>query len=197
MNLRWLTLASVLAVVGVAMAVLILLGILLRSQLGIESYLGASQFHDMGNLLLGFALFSMGLFFAQYLTIWYADLPMETGFLIRRYLKGPWPPLGWIAFVVGYGIPFLMLIPKQAKMNLRWLTLASVLAVVGVALERYVLVVPSILPHRLMASPLSGLVFIGLTCAFIVSLLLFLKRYSPISTAEAALYPAESVETSL
>jgi hypothetical protein len=56
----------------------------------------------------------------------------------------------------------------------------------GVALERYVLVAPSLAPTRLLLNPIplfGGLLFLGL---LMLSVLVFLSRYSPISSAEAA-----------
>jgi hypothetical protein len=63
----------------------------------------------------------------------------------------------------------------------------SVLVVIGVAIERYVLIVPSIEPGRLMLYPvpmLGGLAFLG---AFVLAILWFMGRYSPVSSAEAML----------
>ncbi|MBI2842327.1 MAG: hypothetical protein HYX78_02900 [Armatimonadetes bacterium] len=176
------------------LAVLILLGAALRGPLAVVKYLEPDQFRDLGNLMLGFSLFSMGLFFAQYLTIWYGNVPEETFFLIERYLKGPWPPLGWTAFVLGYAIPFLLLQSRALKQRPRLLSIVAVLALIGIALERYVLVVPSVKPDDLALSPvsaLSGLAFFG---AFILSIVVFLMFYQPVSSAQEALREMDSAE---
>lgn len=160
---------------------------LLRGPLRVERHLEAQQFHDLGNLLLGFSLFSMGLFFAQYLTIWYENLPSEAPFLIVRYAKGAWPWLGWSAFIVGYAVPFVVLQSRQLKRNPRWLSPVAVLVLLGVAIERYVLIVPSIEPHRLMISPIAGLGALAFLGAFVLAAIAFLMRYPSVSTADEAL----------
>ncbi len=172
------------------MALLVLMATMLRKPLRVEQYLGPQQFQDMGNLMLGFSLFSMGLFFAQYLTIWYENLPEETPFLIIRYLRGPWPYLGWASFILAYGIPFILLQSRHLKRNPAWLWPVAVMAIVGVALERYVLVVPSILPAKLMLNPLGGLVLLAFLGAMVLSVAAFVRRYSPVSSADEALRTA-------
>jgi Ni/Fe-hydrogenase subunit HybB-like protein len=169
------------------MSALVIMATLLREPLGIERYTEAQQFHDMGNLMLGFSLFSMGLFFAQYLTIWYENLPQETGFLILRYDKGAWPPIGWLAFFLAYAIPFVLLQSRQLKRNRKWLSAVSVMVLVGVALDRYVLVTPSIEPHKLMLYPAGMAVLLAYLGAFILAVVTFLSRYSPVSAADLQL----------
>lgn len=172
------------------MALLIMLSALLRKRLHIEQYLEAQQFQDMGNLMLGFALFSMGLFFAQYLTIWYENLPDETPFLILRYDKSPWPYLGWTSFILAYAIPFVILQSRHIKRRPEWMLPISVVAIAGVALERYVLIVPSLAPTRLLINPLPALVFLAFAGTLILSVAAFLERYSPVSSADEALREA-------
>ncbi|MDO8588183.1 MAG: NrfD/PsrC family molybdoenzyme membrane anchor subunit [Armatimonadota bacterium] len=176
------------------MAVMILLAAALRRGLGAEKHLGPSQFHDMGNLLLAFSLFDMGLFFAQYLTIWYGNLPEETPFLVLRYYRGPWPWLGWTAFILGYAIPFLFLQSRRLKQNPRWLAPVAVLALVGFALERYVLIVPSLQPDKLLLFHPHSVVVILLFVLFIYTTLRFFKLYSPVSAADAALAEMKPAE---
>lgn len=176
------------------LAVLIIMAAALRRFLQVGNYLGVGQFRDLGNLMLGFALFSMGLFFAQYLTIWYANLPVETEFLIFRYLRGPWPVLGWSAFILGYAIPFLLLQSRIVKSSPKLLMLVAVIVLIGIVLERYVLVVPSVAIHKLLLNPIplfGFLVFLGL---FVLSVIWFLNRYEPLSAAEAAFPQLEKRE---
>lgn len=178
----------------VAMAVTILLCAWLRRKTGVGEHIQAQQFQDMGNLLLAFSLFNMGLFFAQYLTIWYESLPEETGFMILRYLRGPWPKLGWAAFIVGYAIPFVLLQSRTLKRTPRLVCPVAVLVVLGVSLERYVLVVPSLEPTRLLLNPWGIIGMLGFAGVFILTIGMFLRRYSPVSAADAALSELEEAE---
>ena len=167
------------------LAVMVLMAAMLRRRLGAE--LETTQFQNIGNLLLGFSLFSLGLFFAQYLTIWYENLPSETGFLIVRYFHGQWPWLGWTALILGYGIPFVLLQIRPLKRDPRLLSPVAILIVLGVTLERYVLIVPSIKPDKLLLYPVPGLVILAFLGGFVLTVTAFLGRYSPVSKADAAL----------
>jgi Ni/Fe-hydrogenase subunit HybB-like protein len=178
-----------------AMAALILLAAALRKPLGVEKRIRSSEFHDMGNLMLAFSLFDMGLFFAQYLTIWYENLPEETPFLILRYDKGAWPWVGWTAFVLAYAVPFIFLQSRRLKENPRWLSPVAVLAILGVCLERYMLVVPSIFPAKLLISPVSILMPLAFLGAFLIAIMLFLMKYSPVSAADAELWKTRGMES--
>lgn len=178
-----------------AMAMLVILSAILRKRLGVVRYISEKQFNDMGNLMLGFSLFSMGLFFGQYLTIWYGNLPDETFFLIDRYYRGHWPYLGWTSFFLGYAIPFLLLQSRSLKHNPVLLSVTSAVLLVGVALERYVLVVPSMIGTARIGLAIvpgfSVLFFIG---AFTLGVVAFLGRYPAVSSAEAALAERQKLE---
>lgn len=170
-----------------AMAALILMSALMRKSLHTERFLETQQFHDMGNLLLAFSLFSMGLFFAQYLTIWYENMPNESHFMIIRYNKGVWVYLGWTAFIIGYAIPFILLQSRRLKRNPRALIPVTILALTGVHLERYVLIAPSFSPTSIMLNPISKLSLLAFMGAFLLAIMMFFKRYPPISSADEEL----------
>ncbi|QDU60874.1 hypothetical protein Pan216_17270 [Planctomycetes bacterium Pan216] len=70
--------------------------------------------HDLGKLLFGFVVFWAYIAFSQYFLIWYANIPEETVWYIRR-TEGPW---GLIAVAVGIGnfvVPFCLLLRRDAK----------------------------------------------------------------------------------
>lgn len=173
------------------MAVLIIMAAAFRRQSGIDQHLRPQQFHDLGNLLLGFSLFSMGLFFAQYLTIWYENLPEESFFIILRYGSGIWQVAGWAAFIVGYAVPFILLQSVGLKKNPLLSSLVAGVVVVGIGLERYVLIVPSLAPDKLMLHPLGLLGLLAFAGAFVFSACVFPARYQPVSAADVALKESE------
>ncbi len=168
-----------------ALAVLIVMASMLRGSS--RSYLGPPEVQNLANLALAFSLLSMGLFFAQYLTIWYGNLPEETGFMIVRYYRGQWPWLGWAGFVTAYAIPFVLLQSRWIKGHPAWASAVSALIIIGVGLERYVLVAPSIIPGDPMFNLMPALSILGFLGAFVLAVSLFLRRYSPISAADVAL----------
>ena len=61
------------------------------AHLGISDLVSPKQRHDLGKLCFGFTVFWTYLMWAQFLVIWYGNLPEETGFVFAR-LWGEWLP---------------------------------------------------------------------------------------------------------
>ena len=78
---------------------LALMSIYGAAHLGISDLVSPKQRHDLGKLCFGFTVFWTYLMWAQFLVIWYGNLPEETGFVFAR-LWGDWLPVG---VAVGWG----------------------------------------------------------------------------------------------
>lgn len=114
-----------------------------RERLGILDYVGHRQLHDLGKLLFGFCILWAYMFWSQYLVIWYGDLPEETAFIARR-MNGVWAPLAWTVFGMAFVVPFVVLLSRAVKMHARGLVAVAAVALVGMWLERFILVAPSL-----------------------------------------------------
>lgn len=133
--------------------------------LGIADLISPKQRHDLGKLCFGFTVFWTYLMWAQFLVIWYGNLPEETGFVFAR-LWGHWLPVGTAVFLGMFVIPFFGLLgvpPKKIRAVLGFFALVSLIAL---WLERYLLVLPSVtaLPGPVFGIPELGptLLFLGL-----------------------------------
>ena len=102
---------------------------------------------DLATLLLAFSLINADFFWNQYLTIWYANLPEETFYLIERTVDeaGPWRPLSFVSLVTFFFIPFLALLFRKVKRTRPLLLAVSVTVVVGVFLARFIEIAPGVL----------------------------------------------------
>lgn len=114
-----------------------------RARIGIEEYVGRHQLHDVGKLLFGFCILWAYLFWSQYLVIWYGDLAEETEFVHHR-MHGAWAPVAWAVFGMTFVIPFVALLSRSLKMKPRALTAIAGVAFIGMWLERFLLVAPSL-----------------------------------------------------
>ncbi len=169
-----------------ALMALAVLAIAVRRRMGLESLISRHQLHDLGKLCFGFTVFWAYLMWAQYLVIWYANLPEETYYLFYR-LIGPWRPVGVAVFLLVFVVPFIGLLGVRPKKHApTFLTLALV-SLVGVWLERYLEIVPSINGG---AGPAIGALEIGVALLFAGLFLLsygwFGARYPMISPRLAA-----------
>ncbi|MEW6720351.1 MAG: hypothetical protein AB1346_07880 [Thermodesulfobacteriota bacterium] len=103
-----------------------------------------SDLSDLSVLMFGFSLMWAGLFFAQFLTIWYGNIPEEVGFIARRVSSSPLRELSVAALLLLFFIPFLVLLPTRAKSHPLAVSLAAVSVLSGVAIERYVFLAPAV-----------------------------------------------------
>jgi hypothetical protein len=132
------------------------------SHLGVKELVSPKQRHDLGKLCFGFTVFWTYLMWAQFLVIWYGNLPEETGFVFAR-LWGHWLPVGKAVFVGMFLIPFFGLLGVAPKKNRVTLGFFATVSLVALWLERYLLVMPSI---TALPGPVIGVPELGPTLAF-------------------------------
>ena len=82
--------------------------------LGAHDLITEKQYHDIGKLCFAFTAFWGYLTFAQYLVIWYANMPEETHFFTLR-LTGAWKPVTLAAVVLTFALPFFGLLGVKAE----------------------------------------------------------------------------------
>ncbi len=126
-----------------AIIAIYLFALVAQDRLGLTKYLHPRQFHDLGKMTLGFCIFTGYLFYGQLLVIWYGNLPDETRFVILRTKLAPWAPFGWTVLFLCFVIPFFTLLSKRIKINRPSMIVLTTMILVGLWMERFLLVVPS------------------------------------------------------
>ncbi len=159
-----------------ALAGIAIVSVILRSSLGLGKYIGYNQMRDLGQLLFGFSLFWTYLFWSQFLPIWYANLPEEIGFVIRR-ISEPYKDLSWAVLFCGFFFPFVTLLPRKTKVTTWMLSLISLSIFVGIWLERFVLVTPSLSPEEIVLGWMEVLITLGFLAAFSLTFLVFIRIF--------------------
>lgn len=120
-----------------------------HSLLGQESaFRGTNVLHDYGKLVFAFSIFWIYLSFAQYLVIWYGDLPTETFFIVIRFWHKPWIFLSWWGPGLVWLLPFIALMGVRPKRNRAWLRIITILGLIGVWITEYIMIVPSWSPYH-------------------------------------------------
>jgi Ni/Fe-hydrogenase subunit HybB-like protein len=126
-------------------AALIIAMALLRKFLHLEEYLLRMHFENLGKLLLVMSLLWFYFVFAERLTVWYGNDPSEmTVFWVTQ--TGSFSPLFWLMVVCNFIIPFPILAIKKLR-TITGCVIASIGVVIGMWLERYLIIVPS-LSHK-------------------------------------------------
>lgn len=101
---------------------------------------------DISVVMFGFGLLWAGLFFAQYLTIWYGNIPEEVSFIAKRAKASPYRELGVAVLFLLFFLPFPSLLSTRAKSNPYVVTAVSLSILSGILVERYVFVAPVVPP---------------------------------------------------
>jgi len=154
----------------------------------LEAYIGRGQLYDIGRMLLGFCMLWAYLFWAQYLVIWYGDLPEETAFVAHRTVDAPWAALAWVVLGAAFVVPFLMLLSREIKRHARGLCAVAVIALTGMWLERFILVGPSLWKEaHLPLGLLEVLVTVGVGAFCALCYTAFLQRVPILPIADPLL----------
>ncbi len=177
---------------GVAATALI--SVLLRRSATWQPEITRSRMHDLGKMVFAFSIFWMYLFFAQYLVIWYGNLPEETQFFQPRLgsqflqdtwtwswsrLDEPYVKLSLAAWIGCWIVPFWMLLGQQPKRTPAILGGVSAVVLFGFWLERNALVWPSLVPDDDAAwiGPIQIGIALGFLGAFALVYLTFIRIF--------------------
>jgi molybdopterin-containing oxidoreductase family membrane subunit len=133
---------------GIA-ALLIVLS-LLRKVLHLESYLTAHHFRNLAKLLLLMSLLWLYFAIAENLTAWYGNEPKEMAVFGAR-TRALYAPYFWTMVVLNFVIPFVLLGIRRLR-TIANATVAAVCVIIGMWLERFVVVVPTLANPRLPAA---------------------------------------------
>ncbi|MFO7893398.1 MAG: NrfD/PsrC family molybdoenzyme membrane anchor subunit [Longimicrobiales bacterium] len=120
--------------------------VLYRRRLGLEEYIEGNNLHDLGKLFFAFSVFWTYLFWSQYIVIWYGNLPNEQSFLINR-LQDPYRLLSIIVLFTMFILPFFGLLGVKPKKTPGIMATIAGLSLLGLWIERYILVYPTLYPH--------------------------------------------------
>ncbi|MBI2349868.1 MAG: polysulfide reductase NrfD [Deltaproteobacteria bacterium] len=164
------------------LAALAVVSVLSRKYLYGAGGIGSSHFHDLGKLLFAFCILTGDFLWSQFAVIWYGNIPEETEYVILRAIEMPWSPVAWGVLIGSFVVPFLVLLSRGVKENPRSLLVIASVILIGMWLERYLLVVPSLLHQETL--PLGWMeLFItsGFVGAFVMTYLMFerIEGYLP------------------
>lgn len=102
---------------------------------------------DAALLLFGFSVLWGGLFFAQFMLLWYGNLPEEVSFISARLALDATRRL-IPAFIVGcFAVPFATLLAARAKRSAAVVAGVSLAVLLGILAERLVFVLPAVQLH--------------------------------------------------
>jgi hypothetical protein len=128
------------------------LGVLDLLKAGRLPGVGPDHLQGLGGLMFGFSAFWAYLAYAQYLLMWYGNLPEEAAWYLHR-LKDGWGAVGAGAAALRFGLPFALLLPAAAKRDPRRLRFAAWAILAGHFLDMTWLVGPALARGLLLGWP--------------------------------------------
>jgi len=131
---------------GIALAGILIL-LLDRERREQDPVAWPAALRDVGLLLFGFSILWGGLFFAQFLLIWYGNIPEEVRFIAERISVSPTRELCAFFLAAGFAVPFLVLLSARAKRNVRVLGAVSLSVLLGLLAEKLLFVLPAVPLH--------------------------------------------------
>ncbi len=124
-------------------AAIAVLAIVLRRR-GVLPQLNEDHLHNLGKLVFGFSTFWAYIWLSQYLLIYYANIPEETVYYIRRTQTGGWKFFFLLNLFLNWLIPFALLISRRAKRSETVLLWTCAIVLVGHGVDLYVMIYPAL-----------------------------------------------------
>lgn len=144
----WYTFASTF-VAGLA---LITIFVVYMKNQGYLEYTNEEHIHDLGKFMFAFSIFWTYLWFAQYMLIWYANIPEETIYFKSRvtsnHYSGAYTGLYWFMFIINFVAPILILMRRGSKRNYTTVTFMAIVIIFGHWLDFYQMVFASLFPEH-------------------------------------------------
>ncbi|PKH50262.1 quinol:cytochrome C oxidoreductase [Tenacibaculum sp. Bg11-29] len=172
-----------------ALTVIAFVTIYLRAK-GHLPFVNDSHIHDLAKYMFGFSVFWTYLWFAQFMLIWYADIPEETTYFLLRFNEYKVPFLAMV--VMNFIFPILLLINSDFKSVPWFVTIGGVVILAGHYLDLFVMIMPGTVgaQYGFGIGEISGILFfLGL---FIYATFSAFAKANPLAKGNPFLHESET-----
>lgn len=121
------------------------IAIVLRRTGPFREVLSEGHLLNLGKLIFAFSTFWMYIWFSQYLLIWYANIPEEAVYYLRRE-EGSWVIFTVVNVAFNWFIPFVVLLPRWTKKHEGVLLRICVLLLLGRWIDLFWMILPPFMP---------------------------------------------------
>jgi hypothetical protein len=97
---------------------------------------------DNAKMMFAFCFMWGGFMFAQYLVIWYGNLPEEVAYLYQRVVPEPYFTLSRLVVLLVFILPFVSLVSRKIKTEPFGMVLVATVVLSGLLLEKIVMIAP-------------------------------------------------------
>jgi hypothetical protein len=157
---------------------------------GLNGFINENHLHSLGKWVFAWTGFWAYIAFCQFMLIWYANIPEETTYYIKRWESG-WLPYLLALPLIKFAVPFVALVPRSHKREPKPLMVLAGWIVLAQFWELYVMVAPAV-GHGETGSPahlplVEGLVAAGFLGLFYLVFERGLRRHRPIPLKDPCL----------
>ncbi len=171
-------------------AALLIIMAILRKMFHLEDYLQPIHFNFLGLLMLVMVLLWCYFTFAEYLTTYYGNEPSEMRVFAAKF-SGKYAPYFWAMVVFNFVIPFPILAIRKFR-TITGTVIASLSILVGMWLERFIIIIPTLANPRLSQYPQGSYapsiveigIMVGCVSLFGLLYVLFSKLFPIVSITE-------------
>jgi hypothetical protein len=97
--------------------------------------------HDFARYIFMLSIIWGYFWFAQFMIIWYGNIPEETVYFNVRWQEG-WKVLFFLEIGLNWFIPFMLLLPVKASRNMTLVTIVIIFLIIGQYIDLFVQVIP-------------------------------------------------------
>ena len=130
--------------------------------------------------MFAFSIFWTYVWFAQFLLIYYANLPEESVYFYKRW-EPQFKPWFWINIVLNFVAPLLILMMRDSKRITGTLTTISIILVIGHWLDYFMMIMPGTVGPTSSwlteIGPIEIGTFIGFAGLFVFTMLTSLTKF--------------------
>ncbi|MEN9722054.1 MAG: hypothetical protein RJB38_40 [Pseudomonadota bacterium] len=112
------------------LALLAIVTVAMKRKGMLDGILNENHLHDLGKFMFAFTVFWAYIGFSQFMLIWYANMPEETGYFLHRLTPG-WKAVSAFLMFGKFFVPFFILLPRGNKRsekvlwNVAWFMLGA------------------------------------------------------------------------
>jgi len=163
--------------------------VLMRRSGLIKGYVTVEHQHDVVKYLKGFSIFWAYIAFSQFMLMWYANLPEETEYYIMRSLGG-WMSISVALLIFRFVVPFLALLPRDAKRSDTNVLLVSTLVLVMQYVDIYWMVYPNFFDGQVTFGFWEIGIFAGFAGVFLLCIMSFWSKHSLVPVKDPRMHEA-------
>lgn len=106
-------------------------------------FLNQYHLHDFARYIFILSIVWGYMWFAQFIIIWYGNIPEETQYYFYRWQDG-WKTMFWLQIALNWGVPFLVLLPVSTSRRMNVIMGVIIVLIIGQYIDIFVEVMPPV-----------------------------------------------------